>query len=140
MVAVVTATPSFAQQGGCDRACLVKFVDAYYSALTANNPAALPQAATARITENGLETRLGNTFWDSAEQVTWRFDAVNERLGDTGTQVVVVNEDGSETMEVVRLKVASGAITEMEILRCFKPGRCRPAWGPEQLDPEPSTS
>ena len=68
----------------------------------------------------------------------WRFDAVNERLGDTGTQVVITNEDGSDTMEVLRLKVARGAITEMEILRCFKGCAGDAWWGPEQLDPKPS--
>ena len=104
LLAGLTATPALAQQTGCDRSCLVKFVDAYYSALTANNPAALPQAATARVT-NGLETKLGNTFWDGAEQVTWRFDIVNTRRGDTGTQVVIRNADGSKTMQMLRLKV-----------------------------------
>jgi hypothetical protein len=128
----VVATPSLAQQPGCDRACLVKFVDAYYAALTANNPAALPQAAKARITENGLETKLASTFWDSAEQVTWRFDIVNPRRGDTGTQVVVRNADGSKTMQILRLKVASGAITEMEIIRANQ-GDADRLWGPDQL-------
>lgn len=132
MLAALGATPSFAQQGGCDRACLVKFVDAYYSALTANNPAALPQAARARITENGLETKLDSTFWDSAEQVTWRFDIVNTRRGDTGTQVVIRNADGSKTMQMLRLKVAGGAITEMEIIRANQ-GDADRLWGPDQL-------
>ena len=63
---------------------------------------------------------LAKVFWDSAQKVRWRFDAVNQRLGDTGTQVVITNADGSETMEMLRLKVANGAITEMEILRCNK--------------------
>jgi hypothetical protein len=132
MLAGLAATPALAQQSGCDRACLVKFVDAYYSALTANNPAALPQAARARITENGLETKLGSTFWDSAEQVTWRFDIVNPRRGDTGTQVVIRNADGSKTMQMLRLKVAGGAITEMEIIRANQ-GDADRLWGPDQL-------
>ncbi len=122
----------------CNRACLTGFIDTYYKALLANDPRALPQAGGARITLNGAETPLTGAFWPEAKTVRWRFDAVNERLGDTGTQVVVVNEDGSETMEVVRLKVASGAITEMEILRCFKHCAGEAWWGPEQLDPEPS--
>jgi hypothetical protein len=46
-------------------------------------------------------------FWDSAQKVRWRFDAANQRLGDTGTQVVITNADGSETMEMLRLKVAN---------------------------------
>jgi hypothetical protein len=135
LIAIVlglTATPALTQQPVCDRVCLVKFVDAYYAALTSNNPAALPQAAKARITENGLETKLASTFWDSAEQVTWRFDIVNPRRGDTGTQVVVRNADGSKTMQILRLKVAGGAITEMEIIRANQ-GDADRLWGPDQL-------
>jgi hypothetical protein len=98
----------------------------------------LPQAARARITLNGDEMPLASTFYPGAEKVRWRFDAVNERLGDTGTQVVVTNADGSETMEVVRLKVTNGAITELEIIRCHKGDAGDGWWGPEQLDPEPS--
>lgn len=124
--------PAQAGQASCDRACLTTFIDAYYAALTANNPAALPQAARARITENGLETGLAGTFWDSAEEVTWRFDIVNVRRGDTGTQVVVRNADGSKTMQMLRLKVAGGAITEMEIIRANQ-GDADRLWGPDQL-------
>jgi hypothetical protein len=122
----------------CDRACLTVFIDAYYKALVANDASALPQAAGARITLNGAQTPLAGAFWPEARTVRWRFDAVNERLGDTGTQVVITNEDGSDTMEVLRLKVARGAITEMEILRCFKGCAGDAWWGPEQLDPKPS--
>src|SRR5688500_7097748 len=123
---------------GCNRACLTGFVDAYYQTLIANTPASLPQAAKARITLNGKQSALAATFWPSAKAVRWRFDAVNERLGDTGTQVVITNDDGSETMEVVRLKVAGGAITEMEIVRCNKGDAGAQWWGPEQLDAKPS--
>jgi hypothetical protein len=122
----------------CNRACLTGFVDAYYTALINNDPRALPQAAKARITVNGTASALASAFWPAAKAVRWRFDAVNERLGDTGTQVVITNEDGSETMEIVRLKVAGGAITEMEIVRCNKGDAGEQWWGPEQLDAKPS--
>src|SRR5690606_38637692 len=111
---------------------------AYYAALVANDPRALPQAANARITLNGKVVALADAFWDTAKSVRWRFDIVNERLGDTGSQAVVVNEDGSDTMDIVRLKVAPGAITEMEIVRAFRGDAGDAWWGPEQLDPEPS--
>jgi hypothetical protein len=122
----------------CNRACLTRFIDAYYQALLANDPKALPQAAKARITLNGNASGLAAVFWPAAKTVRWRFDAVNDRLGDTGTQVVITNEDGSETMEVLRLKVAGGAIAEMEIVRCNKGDAGEQWWGPEQLDPKPS--
>src|SRR5690606_12937734 len=122
----------------CDRACLTGFIDAYYRALLADDARALPQAASARITVNGNAASLANVFWPAAKTVRWRFDAVSARLGDTGTQVVITNEDGSETMEILRLKVAAGAITEMEIIRGNKGDAGEAWWGPEQLDAEPS--
>lgn len=122
----------------CDRACLTAFIDAYYKALLANDASLLPQAQRARITLNGDDRALAAVFWPGAQTVRWRFDAVNQRLGDTGSQVVITNEDGSETMEVLRLKVAAGAITEMEIIRANKGDAGAAWWGPEQLDPQPS--
>lgn len=116
----------------CDRGCLTKFIDAWYAALVANNAAGLPQAARARITENGKEKKLADTFWASAEQVIWRFDIANVHRGDTATQVVVRNADGSKTMHLLRLKVKSGAITEIEIIKCNK-GEADGLWGPDQL-------
>src|SRR5690606_28533580 len=122
----------------CDRACLTRYIDAYYAALLANDPEALPQAANARITLNGKEVTLADAFWDEAMTVRWRFDIVNERLGATGSQVVVVNEDGSDTMETVLLKIEEGAITGMEFVRVVRGDAGEVWWGPEQLDPEPS--
>jgi hypothetical protein len=122
----------------CDRACLTRFIDAYYEALVANDASKLPQAARARITLNGDEKPLAQVFWPAAKTVRWRFDAVNERLGDTGSLVIITDEDGAETMEVVRLKVAHDAITELEVIRCHKGCAGDAWWGPEQMDKEPS--
>lgn len=121
-----------AQQSACDRVCLTKHIDAYYAALTANNAAGLPQASRARITENGRERKLADTFWANAEEVIWRFDIANARRGDTGTQVVIRNADGSKTMHMLRLKVASGAISEIEIIKANQ-GDADRLWGPDQL-------
>ncbi len=50
----------------CDRACLTKVADAYYAALKAHDARALPQAANARITENGSEKKLCRYVLDRA--------------------------------------------------------------------------
>jgi hypothetical protein len=132
-VAGVLATGTAeAQQATCDRACLTGFVDAYFAALKANNAQALPQAARARITENGAEKKLADTFWASAEDTAFRFDIVNPQYGDTGTEAVVRNADGSKTMFVVRLKVHNGAITEIETIKANQ-GEADRLWGPDQL-------
>lgn len=132
LVSLAFSSLSAAQQAPCDRACLTKFIDAYYTALVANNPAGLPQASSARITENAREKKLADTFWASADKVIWRFDIVNIRRGDTGTQVVVQNADGSKTMHLLRLRVNAGAITEMEIIKANQ-GDADRLWGPDQL-------
>src|SRR5581483_7020301 len=76
LVGALFSSASNAQQA-CDRACLTKVVDAYFAALVAHDATKLPQAAKARITENGAEKKLGQTFWSSAAEVVYRWDIVN---------------------------------------------------------------
>jgi hypothetical protein len=116
----------------CNRACLTGVVDTYFQALAANTPAKVPLAANAKVTLNGRVMTLAQAFWDSAERTVYRFDIVNERLGDTGTEAVVLNADGSKTMYVVRLKVLDGRITEVETIRANK-GDADRLWDPDAL-------
>jgi hypothetical protein len=132
-LAALVCSPAHAQApGACDRACLVGFVDAYFAALVANDARKLPQAARARITENNKEKKLADTFWASAEGTALRFDIVNVKRGDTGTEAVIRNADGSKTMFMVRLKVQGGAITEIETIKANQ-GDADRLWGPDQL-------
>jgi hypothetical protein len=121
-----------AAQGACDRACLVGYANAYFAALVANDARALPQAARARITENGADKKLAETFWPNADGIGYRFDIVNARRGDTGTEAVVLNADGSKTMIMLRLKVAGGAITEIETIKANQ-GDADRLWDPDRL-------
>jgi hypothetical protein len=125
-------TPSSIAQTACDRACLTGFVDSYFKALLAHDGGALPQAAQARITENGAEKNLAGTFWNSAAEIVYRFDIVNIHRGDTGTEAVVRNADGSKTMYMLRLKVQNGAITEIETIKANK-GEADRLWDPDHL-------
>ena len=126
------ATAPARAQSACDRACLTGHIDAYFTALFANDAARLKQAARARITDNGAEKKLSDTFWASADQPVYRFDIVNTERGDTGTQTVIRNADGSKTMHMVRLKVRSGAITEIETIRANQ-GEADRLWDPDRL-------
>ena len=126
-----SATPALAQ-APCDRACLTKIVDSYFAALLANDARTLPQAARARITDNGAEKKLVDTFWDGAQQIAYRFDIVNTNRGDTGTETVIVNADGSKTMHMLRLKVLNGAITEIETIKANQ-GEADRLWDPDRL-------
>jgi hypothetical protein len=127
-----TAQPAAAPAGACNRACLVGFVDAYFAALIASDATKLPQAARARITENSTEKKLAATFWPGAESTAVRFDIVNVNRGDTGTEAVIRNADGTKTMFMVRLKVRSGAITEIETIKANE-GEADRLWGPDQI-------
>ena len=132
VAAVVAAAAQAQAPAACDRACLTGFVDAYFAALIANDPRKLPQAARARITENSTEKKLADTFWPGAEGTAFRFDIMNVRRGDTGTEAVVRNADGTKTMFMVRLRVQAGAITEIETIKANE-GDADRLWGPDQL-------
>ncbi len=114
---ILLAAPAVAQTAACDRACLTGFADTMLEALTANESASVPLASGVKITSNGKATGLAETFWENADDITYRWDIVNPRLGDTATVAVVQNSDRSKTMLFVRLKVQSGAITEVEIIK-----------------------
>jgi hypothetical protein len=85
-----------------------------------------------KITHNGKAVRLADAFWASAERTIYRWDIVNERLGDTGTEAVVQNADGSKTMYVLRLKVQNGRIAEVEAIKANQ-GEADRLWGPDGL-------
>ena len=133
LAALAATLPSIVQaQSACDRACLTGFIDAYFAALIANDASKLPQASRARITENSAEKNLAGTFWSGAEQTVFRFDIANVRRGDTGTQTVIRNADGTKTMHMLRLRVQNGAITEIETIKANQ-GDADRLWGPDQL-------
>jgi hypothetical protein len=126
------ATATAYAQTPCDRVCLTGHIDAYFGALFANDAARLRQAAQARVTDNGAEKKLADTFWSGAEEAVYRFDIVNTDRGDTGTQTVIRNADGSKTMHMVRLKVSNGAITEIETVKANQ-GDADRLWDPDRL-------
>ncbi|HWN86847.1 MAG TPA: hypothetical protein VNN99_16900 [Vicinamibacterales bacterium] len=128
----VAASGAISAKADCNRACLTGFIDTYLKALAANTPGAVPLAPKAKVTFNGRAVTLDQAFWDGAERTVYRFDIVNERLGDTGTEAVLLNADGSKTMYVVRLKVLDGRITEVETVKANK-GEADRLWDPDRL-------
>src|SRR5215813_9787444 len=89
----------------CDRACLTGFADTYFKALVDNRASAVPLAPTVKVTLNGQAMKLDQAFWDGAERAIYRWDIVNEQLGDVASEAVMLNADGSKTMYMARLKV-----------------------------------
>jgi hypothetical protein len=128
----LTATGTVDAQAACDRECLTGFVDTYFAALASNDAGAVPLANDAKITTNGRIGSLSDAFWDGADRTVYRWDIVNERLGDTGTEAVVRNDDGTKTILMLRLKVAGGRITEVETIRTNE-GDADRLWDPDNL-------
>lgn len=125
-------TSTVQAQSNCDRACLTGFVDAWFKGLVSNSSKGIAVASNVKITQNGQTTNLAGTFWDSADSVPYRWDIANIRLGDTGTEAVIRNADGTQTMLIVRLKVINHVITEIETIKANK-GEADGLWGPETL-------
>jgi hypothetical protein len=116
----------------CDRACLTGFADTYFKALVDNRASQVPMASNVKVTLNGQPMKLEQAFWDGAERIVYRWDIVNEQLGDVASEAVVQNADSSKTMYMVRLKVQSGKITEVETIKANK-GEADRLWDPDNL-------
>jgi len=116
----------------CDRACLTGYVDAWFDGLHDNDPDKVPIAANVKISLNGTLVSLRDSFWESAQYTPYRWDIVNQHRGDTGTEAIVQNSDGSMSFLALRLKVQSGTITEIEIIRANE-GDAGGLWGPRDL-------
>jgi hypothetical protein len=129
---VSTLVPRVTAQTACDRACLTGHLDAWFKGLVANSATGVSVARDVKITQNGEVVPLTSTFWASADGVPYRWDIANPRLGDTASEAVIRNADGSLTMLSVRLKVKNGAITEVETIKANK-GDANALWGPEVL-------
>jgi len=116
----------------CDRACLTGFADTYFKALVDNRATAVPLAPTVKVTLNGQAMKLDQAFWDAAERTIYRWDIVDEQLGDVASEAVVLNTDCSKTMYMARLKVLNGKITEVETIKANK-GEADRLWDPDNL-------
>jgi hypothetical protein len=103
----------------CDRACLQGFVDTYLDAMAKHDPAKLPAAPTVKFTENGKVLKLGDGFWKTAGQSSYRLYALDPAAGAAAAQAVVA-ENGSLDTFFVRLKITHKKITEAETLVCRK--------------------
>jgi hypothetical protein len=131
-LALLGSSSATQAQIGCDRACLTGFIDAWFAGLHANAGSGVPLANDVKISQNGALTSLQDSYWDSAEETVYRWDIANVRLGDTGTEAIVRNSDGSYTMLGLRLKVKDGAITEIETIKANE-GDANGLWGPQDL-------
>lgn len=129
ILAILVAIPAYCNY---DRASLTGYIDQYFNALISNNTTFVALDGHAKITLNGDIHTLAGTFWEQAESVVFRFDIMNVRRGDTGTEAVIKNSDGSLTMFMLRMRIQNDKITEIEIIKCNK-GDADNLWEAENL-------
>lgn len=101
-------------QDDCDRVCLKAVLDQYMAAQAANDASALPPlAASVRFTENGVEMEPGTGFFATADDTTYRLEIFDPEFGGAAVGAVV-REGDAFVFQMVRLKIADGALTEIE--------------------------
>jgi hypothetical protein len=101
----------------CDRRCLEGFVDTYLAALAAHDPTRAPLAPDVRATENGSGVALGEGLWRTAAGPTdYRIYAADVPAGQVGFIGTILQTDGKPLMLALRLKVADGAIHQIEAI------------------------
>ncbi|HXP84593.1 MAG TPA: hypothetical protein VN841_07735 [Bryobacteraceae bacterium] len=114
ILAVFGASMNVARAEDCDRGCLRGMITRYLDALVAHDPRKLPLAERVKFTEDTVEMRLGDGSWKTASgKRPYRQDILDVRQGVAASQVVV-EENGSPVMLMLRLKTAGGKITEVE--------------------------
>ena len=110
---VFSTTPAPAAEN-CDRECLRGFITQYLDALVTHDPHALTVSDKVRFTEDTVEMRLGEGLWKNASKVRpYRQDILDVRQGVAASQVVV-EENGSPDMLMLRLKIVDRKIAEIE--------------------------
>lgn len=98
----------------CDEGCLKSVMDGYLAALQAHDPTHLKLGAHVRFTENGVAIPLGEALWVTFSDLgPYRHDFFDPTTGGVATYVTM-RENGTPGYLMVRLKVAAGALTEIE--------------------------
>jgi hypothetical protein len=100
----------------CDRECLRGFITQYLDAMVAHKPDSLPVADGVKFTEDCKEIKLGEGIWKNFSGLTdYRRDILDEPKG-TAVSFLVVNENDSPVLFVMRLKIENKKITEVETM------------------------
>jgi hypothetical protein len=113
----VMASPVLAQST-CDRSCLQGFVDQYLKAIVTHDSSQLPLAKNVRYTENGQVLKMNDGMWRVATAVgdknIYFADPQSGQAGWRG----VIEENGHKQIVMLRLKIESRKISEIEAVIC----------------------
>jgi len=117
MAAAMLSWDAAAQNAApCDRACLKGFVDGYFEALAARDPARLQLASPVKFTENGRVLELGQGFWKTAgAPLAYRDYILDPESGGAAALTAFKEYDGT-AQTFVRLKIVQRRIAEIETI------------------------
>ena len=114
--ALAAEGPSKQIKPACDRACLEGFADRYMAALVAHDPDGAPFAENVKFTENNVELAIGDGLWGTINgPATKPLVFADPAHGQVGLFSLVL-ENEELVYYAMRLKVASGRITEVETI------------------------
>jgi hypothetical protein len=109
----------------CDRACLEGMADAYLAALARSDPAGLPLARDLRFAENNEVLTFPGGTWNTVTGLgAYRHHFADPQTGQVAV-ITVVEEGGTKIIYDLRLRIAEGAIREIEAMAVRDPAGAR---------------
>lgn len=111
---------------------LIRYLDQYLEALTANDPSRLPLSYDVRFTENAKPMKLGTGLWRTAKSVKYRYAVADPLQGQVGVFCTLQEGDEHLTLLALRLKVMDKKMAEVETIVSRYAGRAL-AFKPEAL-------
>jgi len=114
----------------CGRTCLEKFVASYVNAMARHDPAAVPLAPGAVVTQNGVPFSLGNGIWQTITGVLSQPQYISDVEAQQAGYLGVISDAGTPAFFGLRIKVERNRISEVETLLTHD-GEGGPAFEPQ---------
>ncbi len=118
VLALVCAAPLHSAESAlppaCDQGCLGRFIDRYFEALSARNPAALTWAPHARFSENNVMLPIGDGLWQTVTGPAKGVLKFTDPQAGAAGALALVEQHHRPAYFALRLKIRDGAIVEAE--------------------------
>lgn len=113
-------------------------MQSYLDGLIAKDMTKFKAAASVRVTENGVEIKLGEGLFKTGTALVAdaRLDFADPVVGNVTSQLVV-NEGSAPVLFMVRLKVVNMEVTEIESMAVRRQGAANGFFNAANLKPEP---
>ena len=113
-------------------------MQSYIDALIAHDPTKIKTSASLKYSENGVESKLGETVWKTAKELVAdeRLDFADPMEGNVASQFVFNEMNGMPVIYQVRLKVVADEITEIETMAVRRADAANSFFDPAKMKPE----